>query len=399
MKRDVLIVAHFSGDLDDNTNNRFNYLSRLFVESGYNVELVTSSFSHKQKIQRKITNNFEYKVDFIFEPGYSKNVSLKRLYSHRVMAKNLRKDLRSRKKKPDLIYCAVPSLDVAKTVATYASRNNIKYIIDVQDLWPEAFKMLFNFPLLSIIFKPMTIKANKIYKSADGIIAVSETYLERIQIVTSNKVKSKVVYLGTDLTYFDRCARLHHIKRNDNEIWLGYIGTLGHNYDLITVMDGLRILKDLGYTNLKFIVMGDGPLRGKFERHAVENQIDVCFTGILPYDVMVGFLVSCDIAINPIAKGAAGSIINKHGDYAAASLPVVNTQESYEYRKLVDTYNIGLNCINNNSEDFAKKLQILLDNEALRDEMGKNSRRLANEKFDRKITYPNIITFVADIVG
>ena len=43
---------------------------------------------------------------------------------------------------------------------------------------------------------------------------------------------------------------------------------------------------------------------------------------------MVGMLGVCDIAVNSISKGAAQSIINKHGDYAAAGLPVVNTQES-----------------------------------------------------------------------
>ena len=53
------------------------------------------------------------------EPGYTKNVSFKRFYSHYVMGRNLRKYL-SNRKKPDVIYCAVPSLDVAKTAAKYA---------------------------------------------------------------------------------------------------------------------------------------------------------------------------------------------------------------------------------------------------------------------------------------
>ena len=40
----------------------------------------------------------------------------------------------------------------------------------------------------------------------------------------------------------------------------------------------------------------------------------------MSYEDMVQTLVQCDIAVNPIIKGAAQSIINKVGDYAAAGL-------------------------------------------------------------------------------
>lgn len=58
---------------------------------------------------------------------------------------------------------------------------------------------------------------------------------------------------------------------------------------------------------------------------------------------MVGLLCSCDIAVNPIKKGSAGSIINKVGDYAAAGIPVVNTQENLEYKNILEEYNAGIN--------------------------------------------------------
>ena len=72
--------------------------------------------------------------------------------------------------------------------------------------------------------------------------------------------------------------------------------------------------------------MGDGPLKEEFENYAEEKKVDCQFTGRLEYEKMVGLLCSCDIAVNPIKKGSAGSIINKVGDYAAAGLPVINTK-------------------------------------------------------------------------
>jgi glycosyltransferase involved in cell wall biosynthesis len=98
--------------------------------------------------------------------------------------------------------------------------------------------------------------------------------------------------------------------------------------------------------------------------------------------------------MNPISKGAAQSITNKVGDYAAAGLPVINTQENSEYRKLIDRYKAGFNCINDDAADVATKLLLLIGNPALRREMGLNNRRLAEEKFDRKRTYQKIIELI-----
>lgn len=153
MREDILLIAHFCSDFDGKGNNRFNYLADFFAYNGFGVELVTSDFSHNKKLKREkaVSEDLNYKVTFIEEPIYKKNVSVKRFYSHHVMAKNLKKYLELRKK-PSVIYCAVPSLDIAVTAAKYAKENNIKFIIDVQDLWPEGFQMVFNVPIVSDIF-------------------------------------------------------------------------------------------------------------------------------------------------------------------------------------------------------------------------------------------------------
>ena len=128
----------------------------------------------------------------------------------------------------------------------------------------------------------------------------------------------------------------------------------------------------------------------EYKEYAKKANINVDFTGPLPYEEMVGKLCSCDIAVNPIRKGSAGSIINKVGDYAAAGLPVVNTQESKEYRKLVEDYQIGFNVENGNAVELAEKLELLYKDESLRKRLGNNNRKLAEEKFDRARTYKEI---------
>lgn len=380
-------------------NDRFNYIAERIDKGKNNVEILISSFSHATKSHRNVdkekVNKTGYKLSTLYEPGYKKNVSIKRLYSHFILGNQLKKYLKTRKK-PDVIYCGVPSLDVAKVAAKYAKKNNVRFIIDIQDLWPEAFKMVLNVPIISnILFYPMKKQANYIYKQADEVVAVSQTYADR-GLKSNTKCESGYsVYLGTELNYFDQLANGYKNKdKLEDEIWLAYIGTLGHSYDLIPVIDALKKIKDYCIGNIKFVVMGDGPLGAKFEDYSRKQNIYANFTGRLDYGDMVGVLATCDIAINPIKKNSAGSIINKVGDYAAAGLPVINTQESDEYRSLLEEYNAGYNCVNGDSEDIAEKLSLLIKNENARKEMGEGNRKLAEEKFDRECTYKKILEII-----
>lgn len=393
---DILIIANFTSVPGENANNRFFYLANKLAENGCQVELLTSSFSHGLKKQKDLIpaelNRLSFQYTTVFEPGYSKNVCLERLKSHAVFGKNIKKYLTHREK-PDVIYCAVPSLDAAKVAADYAYKKSIRFIIDVQDLWPEGFRMMFHVPVISdLLFAPMTQKANRIYARADEIIAVSRTYCERaIRANTKCKTYHKV-YLGTCIAAFDANAAANPVTdKPDGEMWLAYCGTLGSSYDLICVLDAIELLKKRGISYLKFIVMGDGPRKVEFEAYAVQKNLDVRFTGRLPYDQMCGLLCACDITVNPITHGATCSIINKHADYAAAGLPVLNTQECSEYCNLVEEYHMGFNCINHDAADLADKLERLVINEKLRKDMGTNARRCAEQRFDRNCSYQEII--------
>lgn len=397
--KDILLVTNYWHFECEKASSRYFTLANMIAESGNNLEVITSTFYHATKNQRKyeneFLNSFSYKITLIHESGYSKNVSIKRIISHKEFANNVLNYIKNRKK-PDVIYCVVPSLEVAYLITKYAKEKGIRVIVDIQDLWPEAYKMIINIPIISnLLFYPMASKANMIYKAADELVAVSHTYIDRAMKVNKKCKQGHSVFLGMELSKFDLYASERIILNKPvNEIWIAYIGTLGHSYDLISVIEALKILDDRGISNIKFIVMGDGPLRNKFENHARGLNVNVEFIGKLDYKEMVSILTSCDIAVNPIIKNSAASIINKHADYAAAGLPIINTQESFEFRTLLEKNNAGLNCENNNPKDIADKLLRLCKDNILRKTMGRNSRKIAEEKFDRLKTYKEIIDLI-----
>lgn len=388
---DIVILADFCGPFDGKSNNRFAYIADMLSKEN-EVEIVTSNFHHGSKTHfDKTPEGFPYKVTMLREDKYVKNVSLKRFYSHFVWGREVKKYLKKRKK-PDVIYCAVPTLTAPYNAAKYCQKNNIKFIVDIQDLWPEAFKMVLNIPVVSdIIFAPFTWLANGAYKRADEIVAVSDTYVKRALKVNKKCNGGHTVYLGTRLeTYDSGASGIPAYKKPDGEIWIGYCGSLSASYDIPNLIYAVKELNGKGIKNLKLIVMGDGAHRPKFEDIAKESEVDAIFTGRLPYPEMCAQLNVCDIVVNPIKRGSAASIINKHADYAASGLPVINSQDSKEYRALIEKYNMGLNCNNEDAHDMADKLEQLVSDENMRLEMGKNARRCAEERFDRAHSYKEI---------
>lgn len=402
MKR-IVIIDHFSKAPDEPGNNRFIYLAEMLCSCGYDVEIITTTFAHLKKKQRKVATklyeNLPYKYTMLPEPGYPRNVCLKRFYSHYVFGKNLSNYLETMKK-PEAMIAAVPSLDVGTAAGKYCSKHHIPFVVDIQDLWPEAFKLVLKVPVVSdLVFLPMTLQANRFYGQADRIVAVSETYMQR-GLESNRKDKNGLcVYLGTDLKQFDENSKSLDIEKPDDELWIAYVGTLGHSYNIEIVLDALNLIADRIDKKVVFHVLGDGPYLKRFQEYAKQCKVKTVFHGRLDYPAMTAYLCKSDIAVNPIVKGAAQSIINKHADYAAAGLPVVNTQECREYRNLLESYGCGINCEVDSAEQVADALQELIENPEKRKQMGANSRRMAEERFDRRNTYRQIAKIIGEIIS
>lgn len=398
----VYLISNYFHFKQEKASNRYRELAEMLsAEKDLEIEVITSTFYQRIYEHRKnfgeLVKDIPFKATFIEEPGYKKSISIKRLISSQIFAKNLLDYVKSCPK-PDLIYQVVPTLDSAYIISKYAKENNIPLIIDVQDLWPEAFKMALNIPVISdIAFFPFKWKANKIYERADIICGVSETYVERALKVNNSKDKGRAVYIGINLKNFDKNVsewNLKKEKRNLDRIKLAYCGSLSKSYDIKLVIDALALMKDPPL----FIIMGGGNSKEEFEKYAKEKNVETIFTGFLPYTEMCGLLCSCDIVVNPIIGSSVASIINKHGDYAASGLPVINTQNSLEYCKLIEDYYMGYNSVQRTPEDLANKIEKLMRNKELRLEMGKNARKCAEEKFDRAQTYKKLVEAVKQLL-
>lgn len=384
--------------------SRFRYIGDFLSDAGYQVDLITTTFQHWEKAQRDVEaiskEEYKFRLKFIYEPGYKKNIDLRRIASHRIAAKNLKK-LLEKEGDYDLIYCEIPPNDVALAAAQYAHDKGIPFVPDVNDLWPEAMRMVVDIPVVSdILFYPLKRDAEKVYSLVSGIIGTSDEYRDRPLKNQKLDVPRKTVYVGNEIAEFDKGVSRYgpEILKKEGEFWVTYAGTIGTSYDIRTMVLAGKELMDRKLDNIKIKILGNGPLKEELEKLA-KNQgcRNVEFLGYVSYPEMAAWLAKSDILVNSFVKKAPQSIVTKIGDYLAAGKPMINTCMSPEFRMKVEKDGFGINILPEDPRILADAVTDLYKDPEGRNRMGKRAREIAMEQFDRPQSYKKITELIEEL--
>lgn len=383
---------------------RYVYLATLLHEHGYEVDFITSGFQHWEKRQRDV-EHFDagtdaYTIRFIEEPFYPKNMCPQRIWAHHVVAKRVAKYF-DEHHDFDLIYCQIPPNDVAREIGKAAHRFNIPFVVDVNDLWPEAFRVAFDVPVLSdILFVPFYRQAKAVYQMADAVVGTSDEYRERGLRDARSGIPSETVYVGNQLCEFDAGVTSHasQIDKPAGDIWVSYAGTLSACYDLETLVKAMALVQKT-HPEAKLQILGDGSERDNLKAAVHSCGAEVVFHGYLPYSQMAAWLSKSDITINSLVEKAAQSIVTKIGDYLAAGKPMVNTSCSKEFRAKVEADGFGVNVKPGDAEGMAEVLVDLIEDPQRRSRMGERARAIAEEQFDRPHSYLKTVRLIEELIG
>lgn len=429
-KRKRIAIVTMGVKLGDETRGytRFRFLAELLVREGFDVDLITSSFQHWEKAHRDCSKacyqGLPYRIVFIDEPGYTKNLDLGRIRSHHVAAKNLREHFKQTAGTYALVYAEIPPNDVARVCAESADALGIPFVADINDLWPEAMRMVVNVPVVSdIAFYPFARDAKRVYQLLSGAVGTSDEYAARPAADRERPYPRATVYVGNDLAAFDAGAREHanEIDKPDGEIWVTYAGTLGASYDLATLVEAAALLEQERLARavqsaatclpgacpadvpaplppVRVKVLGDGPDRAKLEARADELNAPVDFLGYQDYASMAAYLCASDIVVNSLVKSAVQSIVTKIGDYLASGNPLINTGSSPEFRAKVATGGFGVNVEAENAAALAAEMGELARNSSIRKIMGARGRAVAEREFDQPTSYLEIVNLIRNLL-
>ncbi|AKU63303.1 RfaG protein [Aggregatibacter aphrophilus] len=378
-KKHILLVAPYVTFPDEMGMNRFIYLANLLADE-FDVTLVTSRYCHFLKKHRENRPHFgNVGVVLLDEPGYEKNVSLKRIASHHQFCRNFEAFLQHYEKKIDVAYSAYPLIKTNYILGKYKAQKGYKLIIDVQDVWPEAIAG--PIPLLSgslgkFLMWPITQYANKTYGYADALVAVSDTYLQRADVNHLPANLKTAVYIGAD-TLFPKANRA-----TTDKLVAVYLGTMAGSYDLETVVRAAPLCHE----NVTIQFIGTGPHEQSLRQLNEQLGGHVTFLGVQAYQDAMRILSESDVALNAIKASSQGSITNKLSDYMCCGLPILSCQKHLEVERLL-ALGGGIQYQAGGFAGLAKALNELAADRNKLTQMSATNQKLAQERFLRSRSY------------
>lgn len=368
--------------MDENVRrHRTGMLSEVLLARGHQVTWWTSAFEHQRKVmlfdcdgEHVLPDGLRLKV--IKGPGYRKNVSLARYRDHLEIASKFKLQAEQMNELPDVIVTSLPCHNLSYEAVRFAKAKNIPVLVDIRDLWPDIFLDKIPYFLKSLGRKALKgdfRKVKELMQKADGILAVSNSYLQwGLEKAGRNRGQwDRVFFLG----YSNGRSQDEASKKGAG--WLEqlagkkvilFVGTFGLSYELDLVLDAARRLESKD--DILFVIAGTGEkekeisekarniknviLPGWIDRWQIRNLLNISYLGLVP----------CDSAF--------GTIPNKPFEYWSAGLPVVSSLEG-DMPDLIDKYRIGLSYAPGSLEGLLRCLEKLVEDKNFRDELSANA--------------------------
>ncbi|EAS65321.1 Glycosyltransferase-like protein [Photobacterium angustum S14] len=384
--------------------HRVGILSQMLADRGHQVTWWTTTFDHQKKEYLfdetkniKVSKN----LDMVFlhsETPYERNISIKRIINHKKVASEFSKKSID-KAKPDLIFCAYPTIDLAYEVTKFGKENNIKTIIDIRDLWPDIFvdaiPKSFK-PFGSFLLSPLIKKSKYIFSNCDAITAVSQGYLNWSCKYSNRNLSDidKVFPLGykkseSDTNTMVNYAHYHKIGIDKSKIIIWFVGTFGQTYDLLPIISAAKKLEK--NANVQFVFTGDGEKSSEWKK-AAEGLSNVIFTGWVDKEGLSFLSSIASIGLMAYRKGAPQGLPNKIFEYLASGIPILSSLET-ETKDVLSKYEVGLTYDALDYNDCINKLDSLISNTEKLSQMKSNALSVFEKEFSADIVYSNIIKY------
>jgi hypothetical protein len=344
----LYIVSPFENKIE-NRGLRNEILAKL-ASNHFSVEYLTTNFSHSRKCQLDIPGDYT-----VFHTlGYSNNISIRRILVHCSLALRIFYYLQRKATNNDIIFVS----SIPPEIYFLISFLKCKLVIDVRDLWPEAFKNTLHSSLFTIWYTFLQKYISKFNLVITPIPGFQKILTQRYGI----DVKLRLLgWTGHQLG--DRFGREFCVKDSSRPDVLDivYIGNLSY---LCNLKD--FIIEISKHKRLQFHVVGDGAFKNVLEKVSSEN---IFYYGYLDKGDVWKLTRQCDFLLLP--NFAEHALPNKLFDCFSLGLPALHWGQG-DTANFVEENQIGI--VANNEKDLVRlistvtnaKYEVLLKSIALK---------------------------------
>lgn len=395
--------------LDDNQNTRYNSLVNEAVARKHQVTFWASTFQHNIKKQRfnstqEVQINDLLSVRYVKSDNYSKNISLERLKSHFKLSKELINEFDKADEKPDLIVNAFPPVYVAFEISEWARKNNIPYVMDVIDPWPDVFKSHIKWlpnSITEILFIPLKRRVRKTVYNAKAVMGISNQYVSWAKGYSKKDKRSKCFYPAVQFDQMQEELNTAKDKFNGNEkneedsFEVIYAGSLGYSYDIRTILEAASILEKQYGNKIHFTIAGDGPKKKDVELYQSSHE-NLTYVGRVPKEELMYYYFKSDMGMTQHIKGATQSVTYKLFDLLACGLPILNSLES-EMKSIILDNKVGFHNEPGDANKLVENIVYCFQNPEELNQMKADAIKLTKEFGDSKKVYSEALSFLESL--
>ena len=204
-------------------------------------------------------------------------------------------------KRPDVVVSTSPQFFCALGTWALSAVRRLPWVFELRDLWPAsivAVGAMERSPVIRMLEKLELF----MYRRADAIVSVTESFREDLVSRGIDRAKIHVVINGVDLDRYAPRPRDQALARQfglEGKFVLGYMGTHGMAHALDRVLDAAELLRDRD--DIAFFFAGSGAERARVEQLVVELRLDnVKMIPRQPKEAMPALWSLCDLALIPL---------------------------------------------------------------------------------------------------
>lgn len=267
----------------------------------------------------------------------------------------------------------------------------VRYLFDHHDVCPELFEAKFG--RRGILHAAMRVLERLNFACAHVSIATNESF-RRIAIERGGMKPEDVftVRSAPRIEQFRPGLGDTAIRKGARNV-LGYVGVIGQQEGMDLLIEALdHLVRALGYADTHLVVVGFGPYLTTVQKDVTRRGLDehVTFAGALYGEDLLSVLNAIDIGVAPDPKNAMNDIstMNKVMEYMTLEKPLVQFDLTEGRASAGDA---SLYAEPNDPHDFARKIAKLIDDPALRAELGERGRARVLRSLSWAASTPNLL--------
>jgi glycosyltransferase involved in cell wall biosynthesis len=289
--------------------------------------------------------------------------------------------------RPDVLVATSPQFLCAVAGHAIARTRSLPFVFEVRDLWPASIVAVGALPAGHFIVRGLTLLEEYLYRQADLIVVVSDSFSARLRQRGVAADKIEVVKNGVDLVRFvpgSRDTQLRERLGYAGKFVVSYVGTHGMAHGLDSVLDVAAALRQ--HDQIRFLFVGEGAERQRLQARAKSESLDnVLFLGVLPRDAMSEVYATSDLCLVPLRKSELFRTVlpSKIFEILGMARPLLLSVDG-EARALVEASGGGVFVPPEDAAAMTEAILRLAQDPAACLAMGERGRAYVKEHFDRK---------------